>query len=445
MKTNRHQSALIRNALIGIVAAHLRMRVRSTCLLLLNPLALVLLVSLWAGYIFVLLAGGSPSQISFMPGELLEGVSFLYGILLLTVALTAQRGSPLRLKPADIAWGLQSQEGPRVIVLFHGVSGAFLALAGSTSASAIALSLRGENPLYGLVSGASMAIIVMLLRSVSLLSHLIGLTAPPLLRRCLLLAIAGLAIIWTAIYFSRRLGIEALSLYRGPLEVILGLFEGVLTPELGLKFYSGGLAAVSAFALVLVTLHAQQLVEPAVHEGILAEQISTVLSGAKGTQEMQSRGYKRGIVSWLRWPNSPVAALLVSHLAQTRRRVRSYVSSLASYLLIVGLFVLSRDFIPLPVGILVVVLSLSVSSPSQPLAADLEHQHLLLSGTSVSRAGFLSIGLDGILSFMVVIPAALVWGAFYFGSVSNAFVFAPVLLLYCLMSSFSGLAAHIFS
>jgi len=99
----------------------------------------------------------------------------------------------------------------------------------------------------------------------------------------------------------------------------------------------------------------------------------------------------------------------------------------------------------MPTGILLVLLLLTVASPSQPTATDLEHQHLLLSGVSLSRAGFLGIGLNGALEFLITLPAVLLWSGLYYGNILGPTLFAPLLLLCCLMSSLSGLAAHAFS
>src|SRR6218665_3865804 len=409
VKTGRNMPTVVSHGLIGLAGAYLRMRVRSLSMLLLNPLALVLLASLACAYVWGLVVEGSNLRTQSMPGSWTEIAAFTYGILLIVVSLTAQRGSPLRLHLADVSWALQSPEGPRVSALLHGAMSAVLALIGSSSASAIALAMRGENPIYGVVSGVSIASLMLLLRGVSLSSHLIGLVAPRLVRTLLpFVLIAAAVLFWAASLGSRLLGIGAVTADgRGPLAAFRDPIDGILTPERGLSPYCVVIVVISILALGMVTANAQRLVEPAVHESIIAQQLSQALAGNNAMRAMQSRGFKTGIASWKRWPNSPVGALLVSHLAQTRRRFWPCVRSAFAFLLLVALSAILRDIIPMPTGILLVLLLLTVTSPSQPTATDLEHQHLLLSDVSLSRAGFLGIGLNGALEFLIALPAVL--------------------------------------
>src|SRR6218665_1527893 len=195
VKTGRNMPTVVSHGLIGLAGAYLRMRVRSLSMLLLNPLALVLLASLACSYFLVLFVEGSNLRTQSMPGSWTEIAAFTYGILLIVVALTAQRGSPLRLHLADVSWALQSPEGPRVSALLHGAMSAVLALIGSSSASAIALTMRGENPIYGVVSGVSIASLMLLLRGVSLSLHLIGLVAPRLVRMLLPFVLIAAAVL----------------------------------------------------------------------------------------------------------------------------------------------------------------------------------------------------------------------------------------------------------
>lgn len=432
--------------LVGLTVAGARMKLRAASLLLLNPLAAVLLAMCAVAYIWVLVSEGGRLQGESLGGSWLRGAAFGFGLLLFLVIWTAQRGSPVRLQPGDVSWVLQSNQGPRVSLIFQAISGSLTAFVASSGASAVALALRGESPVFGLVSGFAIASLILLLRSVSLVAHVVGLVLPRALSGLVWSAVIVLSFVWVWLFIGHSFG--AFYGWAAPdnaFDWFSGTIEAVIAPELGLPIASVVAMLAASGGVVIAAVYAQRFVEPAVHESILANQLSKVLSGGKTIGALQGRGFQTGLRSWQNWPQSPIAALLVSHFAQARRRKWQHVGSAVTFVALATMPIFFRNVLPVSVGVVAILLLSSLSAASQTFTADITHQHLVLSGVSMIKAGFAAIMLSGLISFVSLLPAVLAWGAFYYQNFLASLLLVPPLILYCLMMALAGFAACVFS
>lgn len=442
--TRREQAAETLAAAGALTVAYGRMRIRELRILLFNPLAVVFALVATSGYIWVLVSQGevlatNPSATQ----PYIAGIVF--GLCIISVALTAQRGSPLRLQPGDIAWALQSRQGPAVILLVHGVGSALLAFFGASVGAATALVLREESPLFGPVSGLAVMTVLLVLRATSLGAHLVGQSRS---RRTRMAGIAALIVVtgaWAASSLSHVLGLgEKMWLFRALTEVTAAPFRVVLEPELGDLRVSLALLLLAVLVLSVVIARARSFVEPAVHESILANQLQKVLSGGK-VAPLQGRGYKTGLSSWSRWPAGPLAAVLASHLAQARRRRVQYIGTAVVLNVVVLVPIFLQEYIPAATGLIIALLILTFSSPSQPAATELDHQHLLLAHASLARIGFAGICLNALLDLLVCAPAMVLGVSLYLGSPFWGVVSLVPVALFTMSSSLAGVASRALS
>jgi hypothetical protein len=429
---------------LALSRAYLRIRIRSTTALVTNPLAIVALVIAAPSGVWLLVqsgAGGSPTE---APPTRIAG--FVLGLSLILVSLTAQRGSPLRLQPADVSWVLQSPSGPRIVVVVHAVGTAAIAFVSTSAASATALLLREEPVAWGVLSGCAMTAVLLLIRATSLTSHLLGRIARPERRRIGLTCVLAAGAVWIA------LGVQSLlvgedSIGSAAMSAAGLLFEVILAPEAsGLAHVSAtiGVLLLSSIAVGLLVRRAGIFVEPAVEESILANQLTRVLSG-ESNRTLAGRGYAVGRPSWTRWPDSAVGAVLASHLAQTRRRRWQEPRTALALLAVAVLSSLLRDSVPMPLGGLLLVLILALPGPSQATAQDLDHQHLPLADVSIARAGFAGVGLHALISSAVSLPAVVLWASVYLHGIGWGLLAVLPLALCCTTAALAGIGSRAFS
>lgn len=350
-------------AAVALVTAYARMRIRDLRVLLLNPLALVLSAVGVVGYLWILVTQGDDiSGGDQTPGVRLAGLGL--GLILPLVVLTAQRGSPLRLRPGDVSWVLASRDGPVLVLLTHALGTAALGFIGASAASAVALVLRGEPPQLGLVSGVALTSILLLIRSVSLSAHALGHRVSKRGRAALVGVASAWAILWGVLNAAAYAGLVpddgllgwALATFAQPIAA-------VVSPESADLTVSAGFIVLAAIAVPVLAAKPRVFVEPAVQESILANQLSKALSGGPSSA-LQSRGYAVGMRSWDRWPSRPIPAVLVSHLAQVRRRRWQYPATAVVLIAVVSLCMLSGGVVPVAVGVVIAVLLPSVSAAS---------------------------------------------------------------------------------
>lgn len=430
-------------ATIALTEAYIRIRVRALRILLFNPLALVFAVLGAAGYIWVLVSQGdvlAKDQSAEQPYI----ASLVFGLCIILVSLTAQRGSPLRFQPGDVSWALQSYQGPRIVILVHSISSSVMAFIGSSVASSTALYFRGEPLIYGFISGFAVMSVLLALRMVSLGSHLIGNSNVRWIRIIGVICLTITSIVWVAAFLhhffrqNKNIWSEALT------TIATTPFRAIFEPERGDLSVSLLALALSIVVLSVLIVRADAFVESAVHESILANQLSKVLSGGQ-VAPLQGRGYKSGLKSWTHWPQSPLAAVLFSHLAQARRRRLQYIGTAATLNVIVLVPLFLSDYIPGATGIVIALLILTLSTPSQSVATELDHQHLLLANVSLCRVGFASVCLNALLDLVTCAPAIFIGLWLYFGSPGWALLFLLPLAIYTLSASLAGISARAFS
>lgn len=440
--------AEMRAVLVGVGAlgvATLRVRVRSLFALLANPLALVFSAAASVGFVWLLIAEGGNPRATIAAPVWLEVACYVFGLTVILVTLTAQRGSPLRLSLADVSWVLQSREGPRVILFFQFVQGSAMAFCGSSAGSALALGIRGENPLWGVVTGAAVGIALLTLRTASLASHLIGLLVPRWGRIVLLGSAGSVAVAWTLAFAEVTLSLTGLHFARAFFERVVQAAQAFFMPERGLPVFIGVAFCVVVCIVTVCLRYSKKFVEPAVQESILARQISQALAGDSSSLISGGRGVKTGIGSWMRWPDSAPLALLVAHWAQFRRR---FTSMLVSALLYSGIVLAGwcmRDVIPMGLSVLVVVALVAMTGPAQHIATDLEHQHLRLSQYSLVRLGFVGLCSNAAHDVLTLLPAYFLWVWLRWESFGPFAVCMPALLALCCTNALGGMASHVFA
>lgn len=432
------------SSVAALAVAALRMRLRDLRRLLINPLALVISAVIAMGYVW-LLATQSDAIADEGVGFPLAVAGFAFVLSIVLVAFTAQRGSPLRLKPADVSWVLQSSHGPVVVLLTHSFATATAALVGATTASAVALIMRDTAPRYAIVSGLAVAGILLTIRAASLAAHLFGVLVRASIRRLVALALAALTCLWIVVFIASRFSWGTISTTaNNVLTVAASPFQAVLNPEQGNILAGIVLLVPSALVLIFVTQRARDFIEPAVHESILANQLSKVLAGGQPSA-VQGRGFKTGLPSVERWPQSPIGALLLSHLAQARRRRWQYVGSAVAMVVVVVVAALLGSAIPAGVGLIAVALLIALPAPSQFFAADLDHQHLPLSGVNLPRAGVAAVSANAGADALVAAPSVVLGVALIFGAWPWVPLYLITLAVYCLCASFAGIGARAFS
>ncbi|QHC73367.1 hypothetical protein [Rathayibacter sp. VKM Ac-2805] len=428
----------------ALTLSQVLMRLRELRILLFNPLALVAAVVAAGGYIWVLVTQGD--HLADDPSTAQPYVAgFVFGLCLIIVSLTAQRGSPLRLQPGDVSWALQSRHGPRVVLLVHGVGASLSAFIGATVSAAVALALRGEPPALGPISGFAVLSVLLALRAASLGSHLLGQSRFKGARLAGVSTLVAASLVWVGSFVARFVGVgEDVWLVDVVTETGASPFRAVIEPEHSGLGVSGAVLVLAAAVLTICFGRANAFVEPAVHESILANQLQKVLSGGQ-TSSLQGRGYKAGLSSWTRWPDDPLHTLLCSHLAQARRRRTQYIGTILMMNVIVLVPILLRDFVPAGTGLLIALLVLTISSPSQLAATELDHQHLLLADVSLIRAGLVGVCLNALLDLLVCAPALVIGVSIVLGSPLWGLAFLLPLVLYLLSSSFGGVGARALS
>ncbi|MDF2562737.1 MULTISPECIES: hypothetical protein [Microbacterium] len=431
-------------AAVALVTAYARMRIRDLRVLLLNPLALVLSAVGVVGYLWILVSQGDDiSGGDQTPGVRLAGLGL--GLILPLVVLTAQRGSPLRLRPGDVSWVLASRDGPVLVLLTHALGTAAMGFIGASAASAIALVLRGEPPQLGLVSGVALTSILLLIRSVSLSAHALGHRVSKHGRAALVGVASAWAILWGVLNAAAYAGLVPDD---GPfawaLAAVAQPIAAVVSPESADLTVSAGFIVLAAIAVSVLAAKPRVFVEPAVQESILANQLSKALSGGPSSA-LQSRGYAVGMRSWDRWPSRPIPAVLVSHLAQIRRRRWQYPATAVVLIAVVSLCMLSGGVVPVTVGVVIAVLLPCVSAASQLAAADLDHQHLLLADVSVVRTGLAGVLLNAFFDLVVAAPAVILGVSIQFGHVGWGIAYMVPLAAFFVCSSLAGVGARAFS
>lgn len=428
----------------ALTLAYVRIRIREFRILLFNPLALVFTVVAASGYIWVLVTQGD--HLANDPSASQPYIAgFCFGLCLIVVSLTAQRGSPLRLQPGDVSWALQSRQGPRSVLLVHGIGASLVAFVGATVTAGIALALRGEPPIFGPISGFAVVSVLLALRASSLGSHLLGQSQSKGMRLAAMLTLVAASLMWVGSYVTRFLGVgNNVWFVDFVTEIGASPFRALIEPEDGGFGVSLVIFLLAATVLTIVIGRADAFVEPAVHESILANQLQKVLSGGQASS-LQGRGYKSGLTSWTCWPDSPLNALLCSHLAQARRRRLQYIGTAVVMNVIVLVPFLLRDFVPVGIGLLIALLVPTLSSPSQPAATELDHQHLLLADLSLAKAGVAGVCLNALLDLMMCAPAMVIGVGIFLGSPLWGLAFLVPLAVYLLSSSFGGVGAHALS
>lgn len=428
----------------ALTLSYVRMRIRELRILLFNPLALVFAVVATGGYIWVLVTQGD--HLANNPSVTQPYVAgFVFGLCLIIVCLTAQRGSPVRLQLGDVSWALQSRHGPRIVLLVHGIGASLIAFIGATVAAAVALALRGEPPALGPISGFAVLSVLLTLRAASLGSHLLGQSRSKGARLAGILTLVAASLVWFGSFVTRFLGVgENVWLVDVVTEIGASPFRALIEPEHSGLGVSGAILVLAAAVLTIVIGQANAFVEPAVHESILANQLQKVLSGGQASS-LQGRGYKAGLSSWTRWPDNPLHALLCSHLAQARRRRTQYIGTAVVMNVIVLVPILLRDLVPAGTGLLIALLVLTLSSSSQPAAIELDHQHLLLADLSLTKAGIAGICLNALLDLLVCAPAMIIGVSMVLGSPLWGLAFLVPLAVYLLSSSFGGVGARALS
>lgn len=445
-KTRRNP---IVSGILGLLIAAARQKIRAAIELLHNPLGFVVAGAIGTAGVWFLVTQQGSLGITHADGPFIEIGCYAYGALLMLVALTAQRGSPVRLQPGDVAWALQSRAGPRVVLLAQGLGTALQAFAGTSVGSALALALRGENPLLGVVVGCSVASLVLLVRSISLSMHALGRIVTVVFRQLmvalLLMGLTGWTVVFALTWLSRGI---VVGLHEEAIRIAVALVQSIFAPERGMSPIVWGILAVSIGCVAFTVRSAQHLVEPAVRDSILSHQISQALRRNTGIPQLQGRGYRTGMTSWNRWPTHPIAALLVGHLAHTRRRLPTYIGNATVYLGIsVGLWA-TRQSIPAgteTLVALVVIGLMAVSAPFQPIGNELDHQHLRLSGVPLCVAGFAGTALNAALDGLIALPAILVWLILTPNPPALVPLFLALFLIQCLVISFAGIAARLIS
>lgn len=442
--TRRSQAGDTLSAAAALAIAYGRMRVREFRVLLSNPLALVFAAVAASGYIWVLITQGDlvandPS--STQPYV----VGFILGLCLIAVALTAQRGSPLRLQPADISWALQSRQGPPTVLLVHSLGSSLLAFFGATVTATTALGLRGEPPIFGPISGLVVMSILLALRATSLGAHLVGKSRSKRTRTVGIVTLLGASLIWFVSFFSHFSGLgENLGVLNAVADIGASPFRAIVEPELGDLRISVAILALAALALSAVVARADIFVEPSVHESILANKLQKVLSGGK-TAPMQGQGYKTGLRSWSRWPESPMAAVLNAHLAQARRRRLQDICTAVVLNIMVLAPIFLDTYVPGASGLVIALLVLTLSSPSQPTATELDHQHLVLANVSLAKIGFAGIFLNALVDLLACAPGAIIGLSLYLGSPFWGILYLVPLAIYMVGSSLAGVGARALS
>ncbi|QHC58321.1 hypothetical protein [Rathayibacter sp. VKM Ac-2760] len=409
-----------------------------------SPLALVVLVTAVSSGVWFLTQGGVGGGPSGAPTVRIGG--FVLGLSLILVALTAQRGSPLRLQPADVSWVLQSPSGPRIVLMVHASGTAAIAFVSTSAASATALVLRGGPVAWGVLSGCAMAAVLLLVRATSLTSHLLGRTIRPSRRRYALACVLTAGVVWISLW-AQSLIVGEDSIGSASMSIAGLLFEVILVPEAsGVEHASAaiGVLLLSSIAVGLLVRRAGIFIEPAVEESILANQLTRILSG-ESNRTLAGRGYAVGRSSWVRWPDSAVGAVLASHLAQARRRRWQEPRTALALLAVAVLSSLVRDDVPMPLSGLLLVLILALPGPSQATAQDLDHQHLPLADVSIARAGFAGVGLHALISLTVSLPAVVLWASVYLHGVGWGLLAILPLALCCMNAGLTGVGSRAFS
>ncbi|MGZ0067586.1 hypothetical protein [Microbacterium arborescens] len=433
-----------RTAAVALVIAYARMRIRDLRVLLINPLALVLSALGAVGYLWVLVTQGDDvSGGDQTPGVRVAGL--VLGLILALVVLTAQRGSPLRLRPGDVSWVLTSRDGPVLMLLTHAFGSAAMGFIGASAASAVALVLRGEPPQLGLVSGVALSSILLLIRSVSLCAHALGQRISKRGRTALVGVASVWAIAWAALNAAAYAGlVPPGSPFEWGLSVVAQPIAAVVSPESADLTVSVWCMVLAVIAVSMLAAKPRAFVEPAVQESILANQLSKALSGGPSSA-LQGRGYAVGMRSWDRWPSRPISAVLVSHLAQVRRRRWQYPATAVALVAVVSVCLLSGGVVPVAVGVVIAVLLPSLSAASQLAAADLDHQHVLLADVPVVRTGLAGVLLNAGFDLVVAAPAVVLGVSAQFGHMGWGIAYLVPLGLFFVCSSLAGVGARAFS
>ena len=438
-----------RHVLVGgalaLAATYVRLRARTLTALLTHPLAIIALLIAGSFSVQVLSTRGDAAVEH--PGAAAARIAgFVLGLVLLVVMLTAQRGSPLRLQPADVSWVLQSASGPRIVLLVHSIGSAPIAFLGTTAASATALLLRGEPVLWAALSGCSMGGVLLLVRTTSLMSHLLGRSLRSSRRRYALVGVLAAGAAWIGAFAQSLLG--GVDTIGSTAMAIAALpFEVVLAPATSGPAHATAVLAISVLSSVAVGVlvrRADAFVEPAVEESILARQLARALSG-DGRSGLSGRGFAGGVPSWTRWPESAVGAVLASHLAQTRRRRLQDPGTAIALLALAALSVLLRETVPMPLTAILIVVILALPGPSQPIGEDLDHQHLPLADVSIGRVGFAGMALHALVSLAVALPAVVLWASVHFWSIGHGLLAVVPLALCCASAALAGIGSRTLS
>ncbi|MBO0657203.1 hypothetical protein J1792_32160 [Streptomyces triculaminicus] len=305
------------------------------------------------------------------------------GVVAALVILTSRSSSPLRWTPADVAWPLMARNGPRILVTEQVFASSALTLVTSLCTAPVSLALQSRSPWHGLATAVAMATGVLLLRCLSLTSHLLALRSRPAARLTTVMAV-----LWCALWAGHRFIPGSLpepladTLAVADDKLVGMLVRAVLVPEHAAASPIALTAVTAVLWGLLLTRPANAFVEPAARAAYAGAEIRAALSerAGAGTTTMAGTGIRTGIPSWQRWPESPYAAISLRGWCHLRRRLRTELGfALTLTCATAGAGLVDPKAMAAPLALAIAARSLA--APSDSLAEDVSaHQHVWLAG-----------------------------------------------------------------
>ncbi|UQI49740.1 hypothetical protein M1P56_35070 (plasmid) [Streptomyces sp. HU2014] len=326
-----------------------------------------------------------------------------------------------------------ARNGPRLLATEQVFASTTLGLLTSLCTAPVSLALQGREPQHGLTAALGIATGVLLLRCLSLTSHLIALRSRAAAR-----STTAMAVLWCAVWVGHRAAPTSLP---EPLPGLLAVVDdrlvglvarAVLVPEQAETASLTAIAVVAVLWGLLLTVPATAFIEPAARAAYAGAELRAALTerAGRGAADTGGAGFRAGVPSWRRWPDTPYAAISVRGWCHLRRRLRAELGfTLALTCATAGAFLADHKAAVVPLGFATVARFLA--APADSLAEDISaHQHVWLAGLRPVRV-VIAAALPGTIATAAVLAVPALTAAVALGmpawAVSAALLGAPAI------------------